>query len=52
MDVWRRIAARYKDAKAIWGYDLANQPVEEEGDEGCDDWQVKIHKLIDLVGEL
>jgi endoglucanase len=39
IEVWRRIALRYKNAKAIWGYDLANEPVEEESDEACDDWQ-------------
>ncbi|MCX6929293.1 MAG: cellulase family glycosylhydrolase [Verrucomicrobia bacterium] len=37
--VWRQIATRYKNAKAIWGYDLVNEPVEEESEEGCDDWQ-------------
>jgi endoglucanase len=35
---WRRMAGRYKDAKAIWGFDLANEPVEEFVGEGCDDW--------------
>jgi endoglucanase len=39
VEVWRRIAQRYKQAKPIWGYDLANEPVEEEWDEACDDWQ-------------
>ena len=49
VDVWRRIAARYKDAKAIWGYDLANEPVEEEGDEGCDDWQALAERAAQAV---
>ncbi len=39
VEVWRRIATRCKDAKAIWGYDLANEPVEDEAEDGCDDWQ-------------
>jgi len=39
VEVWRRIAARYKGAKPIWGYDQANEPVEQESEEGCDDWQ-------------
>jgi endoglucanase len=39
VEVWCRIATRYKQARAIWGYDLANEPVEEESDETCDDWQ-------------
>jgi len=38
VEVWRRMAARYKDAKPIWGYDLANEPVEDSLEEGCDDW--------------
>ena len=39
VEVWRRIATRYRTAKAVWGYDLANEPVEERVEEGCDDWQ-------------
>ena len=37
--IWRRIAARYRDRRAVWGYDLANEPVEEYVEEGCDDWR-------------
>jgi len=37
--VWQKIAARYKSAKAIWGYDLVNEPVEDDVGEGCSDWQ-------------
>jgi hypothetical protein len=39
VEVWRGIASRYLGAKAIWGFDLANEPVEDEGAEDCDDWQ-------------
>jgi hypothetical protein len=39
VEVWQRIATRYKNAKPIWGYDLANEPVEDLIEEGCDDWQ-------------
>jgi hypothetical protein len=39
VEVWQHVAARYKSAKPIWGYDLANEPVEDFVDEGCDDWQ-------------
>jgi len=35
---WKRIAARYKDSPVIWGYDLANEPVEGAVAEDCDDW--------------
>lgn len=37
--LWERIAARYKEARPIWGYDLANEPVEDFVEDGCDDWQ-------------
>lgn len=36
---WGRMARRYRDSPVIWGYDLANEPVEEKVAEGCDDWQ-------------
>jgi hypothetical protein len=39
VEVWQRMARRFRDSAAIWGYDLANEPVEEELGEGCDDWQ-------------
>lgn len=39
LELWQRIARRFKDAKPIWGYDLANEPVEDVVEEGCDDWR-------------
>jgi hypothetical protein len=36
---WERMARRYRDSTVIWGYDLVNEPVEDEVAEGCDDWQ-------------
>jgi len=39
VDLWHKIALRYKGAKPIWAYDLANEPVEEDVAEGCEDWQ-------------
>lgn len=39
VETWRKISMRYKDQKAIWGYDLANEPVEDDVAEGCLDWQ-------------
>jgi len=35
---WQRIALRYRDSHAVWGYDLANEPVEGDVAEGCDGW--------------
>lgn len=39
VSIWTDIATRYRGAKAIWGFDLANEPVEDDVEEGCDDWQ-------------
>ncbi len=39
VEVWQRMATRYRHAKPIWGYDLVNEPVEDFVEEGCDDWQ-------------
>jgi hypothetical protein len=39
VEVWRRLAARYRHARTIWAYDLANEPVEDLVEEDCDDWQ-------------
>jgi aryl-phospho-beta-D-glucosidase BglC (GH1 family) len=38
VEVWQRIARRYKGVAGIWGYDLANEPVEDSLGEDCDDW--------------
>jgi len=47
VQVWEHIARRYKDATPIWGYDLANEPVEGIVEDGCDDW----HDLAQRVGK-
>ncbi len=39
VQLWEDIARRYKDCPAIWGYDLANEPVEGVVEEGLADWQ-------------
>jgi hypothetical protein len=44
--VWRKMAARYKGNPVIWGFDLANEPVETYVEEGCDDW----HGLAERAG--
>ncbi len=36
---WERMARRYRDSRVIWGYDLANEPVEETVADDCDNWQ-------------
>ncbi len=39
VEVWRQMANRYRGEPAIWAYDLANEPVEDDVGEGCEDWQ-------------
>jgi len=50
--IWRKIALRYKDAKAIWGYDLVNEPVEDDVAEDCSDWQELAERAARAVREV
>jgi len=52
VDVWRGIARRYKDAQPIWGFDLANEPVEEFVEEGCDDWHALAERTARAIREI
>jgi len=39
VEVWKRIAARYKGRPAVWGYDLINEPCQNKpSPEGCDNY--------------
>jgi hypothetical protein len=38
VEIWQRMARRYRDARPIWGYDLVNEPVEDFVEDGCLDW--------------
>jgi hypothetical protein len=52
VDVWRGIARRYRDARLIWGFDLANEPVEEFVEEGCDDWHDLAERAARAIREI
>jgi endoglucanase len=39
VELWRDIARKYKDSPVMWGYDLANEPVESVGPDNLADWQ-------------
>ncbi len=39
LEIWEKIARRYKGKKTVWGYDLVNEPVEGDVGEGLMDWQ-------------
>lgn len=38
VEVWQRIARRYKGVPGIWGFDLVNEPIEDSLAEDTDDW--------------
>ena len=38
VETWQRIASRYRGRRVIWGYDLANEPIEGVVAEGLLDW--------------
>jgi hypothetical protein len=46
---WRRIAKRYKDAKPIWGYDLANEPIDTVVADDCDDWHALAERAASAI---
>lgn len=39
MRLWEKMARRYRDEPAVWGYDLVNEPVEGLVPEGLLDWR-------------
>ena len=38
LDTWQRLVKRYRHEPAVWGWDLANEPVEDEWQLGLLDW--------------
>jgi hypothetical protein len=39
VEVWRKMARKYRGETSIWGFDLVNEPVDDVVEEGCEDWQ-------------
>ena len=52
VEIWQLMARRFRDSKVIWGYDLANEPVEDEVAEGCADWQALATRTARAVREI
>lgn len=52
VEVWRGIARRYRGVQAIWGFDLANEPVEDFVEEGCDDWHDLAERTARAIREI
>lgn len=47
--VWDKIARRYKGNKTVWGYDLANEPIEGAVADGLMDWHTLATKTARAV---
>ena len=47
--VWDKIAHRYKGSAVVWGYDLANEPIEGDVADGLLDWHTLATKAAQIV---
>lgn len=52
LEVWKKIARRYKDSVPVWAFDLANEPVEDFVEEDCDDWRDLAEKAARAIREI
>jgi hypothetical protein len=52
VEVWDRIATRFRDQKGIWGYDLVNEPCEGTVGQGLMDWQSLAARVARRVREI
>jgi hypothetical protein len=50
--IWRQMAARFKGQKAIWGYDLVNEPVEDALSDDCGDWQGLAQRVAEAIRQV
>jgi hypothetical protein len=39
VEVWKKMARRFRGQSAIWGFDLVNEPNDDNTAPGCQDWQ-------------
>jgi len=39
VEIWEKMATRYKGNQTIWGFDLVNEPNDDQTAPGCMDWQ-------------
>lgn len=52
VEVWRGMAKRYLNTKEIWGYDIANEPVEDVIGDECDDWRDLAERTAKAIREI
>jgi len=39
VEIWKKMATRYKGNQTIWGFDLVNEPNDDQTAPGCMNWQ-------------
>ena len=52
IEIWQMIARRYKDSRAVWAYDLLNEPHESSVSEEADDWQGLAERAARAIREI
>lgn len=52
VEVWQKLAHRYKDSPIVWGYDLVNEPVEGKVGWFVADWQELAGRAARAVREI
>lgn len=52
VELWKHMATRYKNQRAIWGYDLANEPVEGDVEDDCLDWPQLSERAAKAIREI
>jgi endoglucanase len=52
LNVWEKVARRYRGNKTVWGYDLVNEPLEGVVEEGLLDWHELATRTAKLVRQI
>lgn len=52
LKIWRLISTRYKDSKSVWGYDLANEPIQGAVAPGVMDWHAIATETAQVVRKI
>lgn len=52
VEVWRKLATRYRGNRTIYGYDLLNEPVEGRVAEGLLDWRGLAQRVGEVIHEI
>jgi len=49
VNAWEQMARRYRGNRIIWGFDLANEPVEDTWMGECDDWRALAERTVRAI---